>query len=384
MTELPEKIMGLYDKISALEDEKEKLLEEQSDAVKEENKPLIMAEIFAESAGTVPFTLRYKENTGGWRPKYEVRYMSGDEPLDVCMKALVPQNTDEDWKHVKVTLYSGNPAVSHGLPVLDPTHVSVYVDPPVFKGRGKGNACEMRVEDGGCIDDEEPIEEAAPLVKLSSIKMQEAEVSEEETMSAFILPDLKDILKGTDGNIVVLQSFKVSADYRILSIPRVDTRAFLTADIARNDWSFRAAYAAVYIRGLYAGEVYVDPDTDTENFSLSLGQDERLSVTRTELPRKTQDALLKNQRKQTRTSRIKLLNTSKEEVKVLLKDQIPVSTDKAVTVEVINLSEGVVNEEKGEVCWEFTAEPGNTREFEISYCLAWPKDRRLSEKTVRG
>ena len=385
MVALPARLLELHKQISDLEEEREKLVEDQEDAVKEENKPLIMAEIFSEAEGKVPFTLRYQETTGKWKPKYEVRYKSNEEPLEVSMKAQITQNSDEDWKQVKVTLYSGNPAVFHGLPELDPVHVSIFVDQPVYRGRAKGNA---RMCDSAMIMDEDTCPEeicegAAPMLNMAPVKMQEAEVQEEETMSAFLLPDLKDILNGTDGNIVVLQSFKVPANYQLLSIPRVDTKSFLTAEINESDWPLPAAYASVYIKDLFAGDIYVDPDTDIDKFSLSLGQDERITVVREELPRKTQEALLKNQRKQVRTSRIKLINNSKETVKVLLKDQIPVSTDKAVTVDVIKLSEGVLNEEKGEVSWELMAEPKNAIELELSYSLAWPKDKRLSERTVR-
>ncbi|MBO4510523.1 MAG: DUF4139 domain-containing protein [Lachnospiraceae bacterium] len=385
MVALPARLLELHKQIGDLEEEREKLVEDQEDAVKEENKPLIMAEIFYETDGKIPFTLRYQETTGKWKPKYEVRYKSNEEPLEVSMKAQITQNSDEDWKQVKVTLYSGNPAVFHGLPELDPVHVSIFVDQPVYRGRAKGNArmCEssMIMDEDVCPED--ICEEEAPVLNMAPVKMQEAEVQEEETMSAFILPDLKDILNGTDGNIVVLQSFKVPANYQLLSIPRVDTKSFLTAEINESDWPLPAAYASVYIKDLFAGDIYVDPDTDIDKFSLSLGQDERITVVREELPRKTQEALLKNQRKQVRTSRIKLINNSKETVKVLLKDQIPVSTDKAVTVDVIKLSEGVLNEEKGEVSWELMAEPKNAIELELSYSLAWPKDKRLSERTVR-
>ena len=389
MVALPTRLMELHKQIGELEEQREKLVEEQDDAIKEENKPLILAEIFSEEAGTVPFMLRYQESTARWKPKYEVRYKSNEEPLEVSMKAQIAQNSDEDWKQVKVTLYSGNPAVFHGLPVLDPVHVSIYVDPPVYRGRAKG-AGSARMNDSCVLDEEccediceeEPVFEAKAL-GVAPMKMQEAQVEEEETMSAFILPDLKDILNGTDGNIVVLQSFKVQADYHLLSIPRVDTKSFLTAEIRESDWPLPAAYASVYIKDLFAGDIFVDPDTDVDKFSLSLGQDERITVVRTELPRKTQETLFKGQRKQIRSSRIKLINNSKETVKVLVKDQIPVSTDKAVSVDVINLSEGILNEEKGEVSWELQAEPKNAIELELSYSLAWPKDKKISERVVR-
>ena len=388
MSELPGRLLELRKEIGDLEDKKKKLVVEKEDAVNEENKPLIMAELYSDKQETVPFTLRYQENTGCWNPKYEIRYKSNDEPLEVSMKAQIIQNSGEDWKQVKVTLYSGNPAVFHGLPVLDPVHVSIYVDPPVFSGRGKrsAKACgAVMLEDSAvCEDlDEEAPEENVMKLSMAPVKMQEATVEEEETMSAFIIPDSKDILNGTDGNIVILQSFMVPADYHLLSIPRVDARSFLTAEVTTSDWPLPAAYAAIYIKDLFAGNIYVDPDSDVEKFSLSLGRDERVTVVRTELPRKTQDALLKNQRKQIRSSRIKLVNNSKETVKVLLKDQIPVSTDKAVTVEAIELSNGVMNEETGEICWELSAEPKNVMEIEMSYSLAWPKDKKLSERVVK-
>lgn len=390
MVALSEKIMELYKQISDLEDEKKKLIEKMEDAEKEEIKPLIMAEIVSGASGKVPFTLRYQETTGRWRPKYEIRYKSNDEPLEVSMKAQITQDSDEDWKQAKVTLYSGNPAVFQGLPVLDPVHVSIYVDPPAFKGRAKAaGAARMAVMDGACCEDEEECEEdgmdnGAPMLAMSRLKMDEAQVEEEETMSAYILPELKDILNGTDGNIVVLQSFSVPADYHLLSIPRVNTKCFLTADINEADWPLPAAYASVYIKDLFAGEIFVDPDTDIDKFSLSLGQDERITVVRTELPRKTQEALIKNQRKQIRASRIKLINNSKDTLKLLVKDQIPVSTDKAVAVDVIKLSDGTLNEEKGEITWELQAEPKNAVELELSYSLAWPKDKKLSERVVRS
>ena len=391
MVALPARLLELHKQIGELEEQREKLVEDQDDAVKEEMKPLILAEIFAESDGKVPFSLRYQETTGRWKPKYEVRYKSNEEPLEVSMKAQITQNSDEDWKQVKVTLYSGNPAVFHGLPTLDPVHVSIYVDPPVYRGRAKGAAALGRsaCEDGMALDEEcELCEDAEPvfenrLLAVAPVKMQEAEIEEEETMSAFILPEIKDILNGTDGNIVVLQSFKVPADYHLLSIPRVDSKSFLTAEIQESDWPLPAAYASVYIKDLFAGEIYVDPDTDVDKFSLSLGQDERITVVRTELPRKTQETLFKGQRKQIRSSRIKLINNSKETVKVLVKDQIPVSTDKAVSVDVIKLSDGVLNEEKGEVSWELSAEPKNAIELELSYSLSWPKDKKISERVVR-
>ena len=116
---------------------------------------------------------------------------------------------------------------------------------------------------------------------------------------------------------------------------------------------------------------------------ISLGQDERLTVVRTEAPKKLQDVFLKNTKKSVSKISIKLINNSSEAVNVLLKDQIPVSTDKAIVVEQVQLSDGIVDDETGEVKWNLLAEPGKTENFELEYNVSWPKDKKMSENRRR-
>ena len=64
---------------------------------------------------------------------------------------------------------------------------------------------------------------------------------------------------------------------------------------------------------------------------------------------------------------------------MIVKDQIPVSSDKAITVETTELSNGLLEEETGEVKWELDAEPDKTVELKLEYNITWPKDKRITE-----
>lgn len=375
MEELPGKLIELHKELTELNREKEELKKKLDDAVADEENPLIMAELFSEKEGMVPFVLQYQEQAASWAPLYEIRFVSDSEPLDVSMKARIMQDTKEDWKQVKVTLYTGNPAISQDIPELLSEQLSLNV---VVKGKAAGRA--MGYADG-CACDEEVEECEAPM--LMSMKMNVAEVDEADTMTAFILPDLKDIFNETDGNIALLQTFKVQADYRVLSIPKITDKCYLTASIASVEWPLPPANAAVYLNETFAGNVYVDARSEIDRFTLSLGQDERVTVVRTELPRKTQDVFLKNQKKETNTSNIRLINNSSGIVRISVKDQIPVSTEKAISVEPLELSGGVVNEDTGEIVWDIIAESGKAFEIVLSYNIAWPKDRIMTRTKVR-
>ncbi len=53
-----------------------------------------------------------------WIPAYDIRITETDQPLDFIYKAKVTQNTDENWENVKLTLSTGNPALSNAKPEL--------------------------------------------------------------------------------------------------------------------------------------------------------------------------------------------------------------------------------------------------------------------------
>ena len=387
MNALPEQMLALHRQLDELRAEKDKLREEYDKAVKEEDKPIIMAEIFAASEGTVPFILQYQDDNCWWNPKYEIHYSSDRDPLEVDMKAQIRQSSGEDWKQVKVTLYTGNPSVSSDLPVMKSVQLSL-IEPPKARVRAKGaGMMGMRAMADECCEDACATEAAGAMMmgaamNMQTIMMDTAESVEEETMTAYVLPNARDILSDAEGNIAELRNFSVKASYHVLSIPSVDNSSYLTAEIVASEWPLPPADAAGYLRDTYAGEGYVDADSDTDLLTLSLGKDERLTVIRTESPKKTQDTFLKGTKKQTCKAEIKLVNTSSDTVSVLLKDQLPVSTDKAITVEPVQLSDASLDEETGELKWELKAEPDKTVVFNVEYTISWPKEKKLFENRV--
>ena len=380
MASLPEQLLALHRQLDELRERKTALEKEFAEAEAEEKKPLIMAELNAKEDMKVPFILQYQELQAFWTPKYEIQYRDDKSPLEVSMKGQIMQSSGEEWLQVKVTLYTGNPSISNDLPVLISRELSLRTyEPPKRSSRMKA-AGAMAMEDVCCEDAAMGAEAPQMLMNMAALKMDTADVSQEETMTAFQLPNLRDILNDTEGNIVDLQFFTVKASYHVLSVPSVDNKCYLTAEIASSEWPLPPADAAVYLRDTYAGEVYVDANADTDLLILSLGQDERLTVVRTEAPKKTQEGFLKSSKKQLCRTEIRIVNSSSEPVSAIVKDQIPVSTDKAIEVEVLQLSDGITDKDSGEVKWEIKAEQDQTVELVMEYTVSWPKDKQLSER----
>jgi hypothetical protein len=58
-------------------------------------------------------------------------------------------------------------------------------------------------------------------------------------------------------------------------------------------------------------------------------------------------------------------------------EQVPVSTNSEIEVIVQKISSAKHNPENGEIKWEFTLEPAQTKEFEIQYTVRFPRNRNL-------
>ena len=390
MDKLPEQLLALHKEVKELTEMQEVLGKELDEVAKDEAKPLILAEVTVDEACEVPFLLQYQETAGSWAPKYEVRFAGVTEPLSVSMKARIRQSSGEDWKQAKVTLYSGNPVATDKIPELQSLQLSFYEPPrPVMQAPPMNAFMGMAAASMAAGGAQMMQAAAAPMMDMNAMKMmsamqtEEATVSEEESMTAFELPGFRDILSDTSGNLADLKNFTVDAKYHVLCIPKVSDKCFMTAEIVSTDWPLQPAKASVYLKDIFAGEFYINPNSDTDTFNLSLGNDERLTVVRTDLPRKTQEALLKNQKKQMRASRISLVNNSSESVDVLIIDQLPISTEKNIVVEKLVISDAAYNEETGELRWEIKAEPKKEVVLNISYSVAWPKDKQLSERHVK-
>ncbi|MBR6094893.1 MAG: DUF4139 domain-containing protein [Lachnospiraceae bacterium] len=385
---LPDELSRNHEEVKELTKAQDMLAKELEVMEKEEEKPLVMAELVSEKAEVIPFILQYQENAAGWSPKYEVRFSGTDEPLAVSMKARINQTSKEDWKEVKVTLFTGNPVSSEEIPELKSLQLSFYEPsektaargamPPQFMGMMQMQAASASAMSApGAMN---PMMSMDAMKMMSALQTEEAAVLEEESMTAFELPTLRDILSDTSGNLADLKNFSVEAKYHVLCIPRLSDKCFMTAQIVSADWPLPPARAAVYLKDTLAGEFYVDSNSEPDTFNLSLGNDERITVSRTELPKKTQEALLKNQKKTLYAYRINLVNNSSETVDVKILDQIPVSTEKTIVVETSVLSDASLNEETGELSWEMSAESKKEIVLNVSYSVAWPKDKRLSEQ----
>ena len=84
---------------------------------------------------------------------------------------------------------------------------------------------------------------------------------------------------------------------------------------------------------------------------------------------------LSSYKEQTFTYDITIRNNKKEEINLTLKDQYPLSSDKDITIELLEDGKASVNPETGFMTWDLKLAPNESKKIRISFKVRYPKDK---------
>lgn len=337
------------------------------------SKGKLVLQVMNEVAGNVNLDINYITDSATWNPFYDLRVESVKDPINMMYKAQVSQNSGIDWKKVKLTLSSGNPNQNNQAPLLSSWFLR-YGYEDAYKDNNVENKLQGRVS--GLELNEVVVASAYGIKKDKQVRSINATDNENQLNVSFDIDIPYDILSNGKAHSVALKEIKLPATYKYYAAPRVDKEAFLLAEI--NDYSkynLLPGEANIIFEGLYVGKTNINPNQTADTLNLSMGRDKKISIKREKVVDKSGTKFLSSYKEQTFTYDLTVRNNKKEEVQMLLKDQYPLSTDKDITIEVLDDGNAKVNTETGIMTWELKLAPNETKKIRISYKVKYPKDK---------
>jgi len=186
-------------------------------------------------------------------------------------------------------------------------------------------------------------------------------------------------IKSDGKNYVVdMDTYNVPSTYQYYCVPKIDNDAFLIANI--KDWekyNFLDGEANIYFEDTYIGKTLLDLNNASDTLKISLGRDKSVSVNREKIQELTSKQFIGSKKEETRAWNTTVKNNKAEKINMVLLDQVPISTVDDIEVDVENKSGAQFNNDKGEIKWKFTLEPGSSKEFELRYSVKYSKQRDL-------
>lgn len=318
----------------------------------------------------VELNLTYIANNAGWSPVYDIRAKDVKSNIDLAYRANVYQSTGIDWKNVKLTLSTANPAEGGTKPELYAQYVNIY-EPVVIQTK---NARMMKGEAP------QAMEMAAAPVAMADVSTTASFVNTVQSTLAvnFDISIPYNINSGGNAEMVDIQNHSLRSTYKYYTVPKFDKDAFLTAIIT--DWekyNLLPGTANVYFEGTFVGTTDIAGGEAKDSLLISMGRDKKIISKRETIEEFKSRKNVGSNIRETFGYRITLRNTKNEPISIVMEDQVPISQDSRIEVELEDAIGADFNRETGKLTWKLILQPLENKEILLKYNVKYPKGKNI-------
>jgi uncharacterized protein (TIGR02231 family) len=301
-----------------------------------------------------------------WIPVYDIRVKNTSSPMEFILKAKVYQSTGEDWTDVKLSLNTSNPTDRVQKPNLTPWYLN-FQERDDYRTRG-------------AYSDQES---AAPMmykleevkVKMDTMRWSNAQIIESQLNNEYEIENKYTLKSGNIETQIEINRINANAYYEYASAPKLNLDAFLMGNIINwESLNLLNAEGSVYFDGAFVGTTYIQNASSKDTMNLSLGKDERIIIKRTKLNEVNGSNLFGNIKEKKFSYDIVVKNTKEETVEITIEEQLPISQDKNITVNALELSGGKLNSTTGLVTWKISLKAGESSTKKFNFSAKFPKD----------
>ncbi|KAG7089263.1 hypothetical protein E1B28_010961 [Marasmius oreades] len=305
---LDEEILGLEDELRTLNEEIQLELE-RHEAVSDGQKPFkATISMLVEDACDMELRLVYTVNHAKWTPAYDmhVNLKALNSPVSLTYKAMITQNTGENWTNVPLTLRTMSPSTEIDLPILEswpltltlPEHQS---SPLTSRKRRRESTGGTPARKSGTYDkrnvayEEESSEEAEEgVVGAESGSLMDANTNGDEgdgnidtlgfpegnVSVTFKIPGGATIISNNAVHQALIADLKLEARLEWSSIPKGDSTALVKAQLRNtSEYPLLPSTANVYVDDALHARSGIPGVPPTSTFECTLGLDPSLRIT---------------------------------------------------------------------------------------------------------
>ncbi len=343
-----------------------------------------LLDVDADQACEFTLELMYVVGHAGWTPLYDVRLTEagGEEPvLELAYLAEVTQRTGEDWTDTEITLSTARPTLAETVPELEPWYVGLVRDRctrPVSLGRSTPMASlscpplspTVMAPGEPMYQPAEAAEEAEPVVTT---------VEWRGTTVTYRVPGRMTIAADGAAHKATVARLELAPQIDHLAAPKLVEAAYRRTTVV-NDSDYVLLPGAVYlfVGDTFVGTTEIDLIAPEGEMELLLGPDDRLRVKRELTRREVDKKLIGGRRRVTTSYEILLENLLEEELRLTLRDQVPVAEHEQIKVRLASAEPEVTEEsELGILTWELTLAPSERRRVSFEFAVEHPRDTEV-------
>ena len=238
------------------------------------------------------------------------------------------------------------------------------------KKAGTGSVKEARVRGLASVSQKNDDYQAADLIQMTA--------SQNQTNVHFEIETPYSIKSDNQVYSVDMQQFRVPADYKYYVVPKIEQNAYLIGYVTNwQQYNLLEGEANIFFEDTYVGKTTLQPTQVSDTLKISLGQDKKVSVSREKVKQLASRQFIGSKKEDTRLFKTIIRNNKQQPISLTVVDQLPISTQKEIEVNVLNISGGKYDKETGEIKWDFGLSPAEKRELNVEYSVKYPKNKTI-------
>lgn len=341
------------------------------------------------SAAATKATLRvtYAVRNARWVPLYDARLDTGAKDrkpqVELVRRAEVTQSTGEDWSNVTLGVSTVRIGRGGSAPELN-SLVAQY--PQVPKPMALGAASDLVRPAPMMRQVQSPamakVAEAAEPRERADEQQAVAEIG--DFQATFRIPGRVSLGAAEGAKSLRIASMSVPADLAVRAAPVADPTAFLEASFKQtDDATLLPGKVAIYRDGVFVGRGKIAASAKDDIVRLGFGADDKVKIERAVLKRNEGSAglLVTTSKTDERAFKTTVRNGHDFPIKVAIEDQLPVSENEDIVVEMLPSSTpptaNNIRDRRGVLEWSFDAKPGEVKDINFAWRIRWPKDKSM-------
>lgn len=336
--------------------------------------------------------VRYQVAGASWTPLYDARLSTGDKTtaasLSLVRRAEISQNSGEMWDNAALTLSTTRPNASAAIPELNTITVDFPQPPPPsrpvanvgsaeFDGVARKMAAPEALQDA-------PNELAMAMAAAPvPVTVRQASVIASPFQAVFAVPGRSSVPNTGEAKRVQLLADKVEPALSIKTVPREDAKAYLYASLLAPDGTpLLPGPVSLFRDGTFVGISALPILSPGEKHELGFGVDDLIRVKHSLVEEKRgETGLISTSRTDVRMFKISVKNLHERTMPVTVLDQIPVSNNADIKVELIGRStptKSEVDDRRGVLAWDLKVDANDEAVVDFGYRVVWPSAKTIT------
>jgi uncharacterized protein (TIGR02231 family) len=343
----------------------------------------VWIDLVARGGGAPKVELEYLVGGAGWQPIYDLRTAADARSVELAYRALVHQQTGEDWPECEVLLSTARPHLGAQGPEPYPIWLRLLdAQQGKFAARRAAPGAESlrEVGYGAVAADAAPAAPAFATVEAQGLSVR------------YRLPRRETIQSRVEPTTVLVGQQRLEARPEYHVTPSLDLNVWLRGvAVNSSPWTLLPGRASVFFGADYVGAAEIGLVSPGAELTLHLGADPNLVVERAQTEDMTKGpGLFGSRQTQSETWRVTIENhgaaaAANGAAEVFVSEALPRSTDERITVELAKSSPKPIEDErwkkeldeKGVHAWKLAIPRDGKAVLEYQLKISFPQGATL-------